>query len=284
MLFPRLPEYSYSWRSIQIEPLPNSGERITLGAIVQGDDGSLMVAKLVPATKLKSIFGQVFGGRIADALNICVASAESFFSKQALTHDWRPPLDGFLVSETRSSVAVDIEDGLLMAARNSCCLSVSLEAVKEQKSAETEKINPQTWRKEIIEQVILQRKDFKIYFKKAINFSPSGVPLTFGFVSPRYAAHFDAISAVKSGSVRQSALVRAQSKLWQLDRLRDNDQLFQQDKFELVLYRPNTEGEDADSLAEFVKELRYEASRRELEIHTSNSSEEAARHVLECAA
>ena len=282
MLFPRLPEYGYSWKSIQIEPIPNSGERITLGAIVEGDDGSLMVAKLVPATRLKNIFGKVFGGRIADALNICVASAESFFSKQALTHDWRPPLDGFLVSETRSSVAEDLEDGLLMAARNSCCLAVSLEADREQKSAETEKINPQTWRKEIIEQVILQRKDFEIYFEKTINFSLSGVPLTFGFVSPRYAAHFDAISPVRSG--RQNALVRAQSKLWQLDQLRDNGQLFQQDKFELVLYRPNTEGEDADSLGEFVEELSYEASRRKLEIYTSNSSVEAARHVLECAA
>ena len=280
MLFPSLPEYSYSWRSIQIEPIPNSGERITLGAIVKGDDGSLMVAKLVPATRLKSILGKVFGGRIAEALNICVASAEAYFSKQALTRDWRPPLDGFLVSETRSSVAVDLEDGLLMAARNSCCLAVSLEADREQRSAETKKINPQTWREEIIEQVILLRKDFEIYFEKTINFSLSGVPLTFGFVSPRYAAHFDAISP----SGRQNALVRAQSKLWQLDQLRDNGQLFQQDKFELVLYRPNTEGEDADSLGEFVEELSYEASRRELEIYTSNSPEEAARHVLECAA
>ena len=282
MLFPRLPEYGYSWKSIQIEPIPNSGERITLGAIVKGDDGSLMVAKLVPATRLKNIFGKVFGGRIADALNICVASAEAYFSNQPLTRDWRPPLDGFLVSETRSSVAEDIEDGLLMAARNSCCLSVSLEAVKEQKSAGTEKIDPQTWRREILKQIKVKRTDFEIYFDQTIEVSPSGVPLTFGFISPRYAAHFDAISPVRS--VRQSALVRAQSKLWQLDRLRDNGQLFPQDKFELVLYRPNTEGEDADSLGEFVEELSYEASRRELEIYTSNSSEEAARHVLECAA
>ena len=280
MLFPSLPEYSYFWRSIQIEPIPNSDERITLGAIVKGDDGLLMVAKLVPATRLKTIFGQVFGGRIAGALNICVASAEAYFSNQPLTRDWRPPLEGFLVSGTRSSVAENIEDGLLMAARNSCCLAVSLEADREQRSAETKKINPQTWREEIIEQVILLRKDFKIYFEKTINFSLSGVPLTFGFVSPRYAAHFDAISP----SGRQNALVRAQSKLWQLDQLRDNGQLFQQDKFELVLYRPNNEDEDADSLGEFVEELSYEASRRELEIYTSNSSEEAARHVLECAA
>ena len=284
MLFPSLPEYSYFWRSIQIEPIPNSDERITLGAIVKGDDGLLMVAKLVPATRLKTIFGKVFGGRIAGALNICVASAEAYFSNQPLTRDWRPPLEGFLVSGTRSSVAENIEDGLLMAARNSCCLSCfpgSRQGAEGPRGLK--KSTRRLGEREILKQINPKANRFRNLLRsRQLKFSPSGVPLTFGFISPRYAAHFDAISPVRS--VRQSALVRAQSKLWQLDRLRDNGQLFQQDKFELVLYRPNNEDEDADSLGEFVEELSYEASRRELEIYTSNSSEEAARHVLECAA
>ena len=51
--FPDLPSYGISWRSIQVEPVPLSGERITLGAIVKGDDQELIAAKLISKTHLK---------------------------------------------------------------------------------------------------------------------------------------------------------------------------------------------------------------------------------------
>ena len=52
--FPKLPEYEFSWRSLQIEPIPLSGERITLGAVVKGGDQALIAAKLIHAEKLKN--------------------------------------------------------------------------------------------------------------------------------------------------------------------------------------------------------------------------------------
>lgn len=36
--YPVLPDYRLSWRSIQVEPIPHSGERIGVGAIVKGED------------------------------------------------------------------------------------------------------------------------------------------------------------------------------------------------------------------------------------------------------
>jgi len=277
MKFPSLPEYGYSWRSVQIEPIPHSGERITLGAILKGDDGLLIAAKLVPAVKIKSVFGKKFGGRIADALVICMNAAEKFYCDKPLTKIWTHPMEGFFASQFREAVADNIEDGLMRAARNSS----SLNLVKNDDAGKSGRINPGTWRKEIFNKVMVERSDFKTCFEQKVSLSDEGVPLKFGFISSNYVAHFDTIAS--TGSVRQNALVRAQSKLWQLDQLRDSDYFPCGDKFELVLHSPEAD-EDDDSLAEFIDELKYEASRKKLSLHTANSSEEAAKHVIECAA
>ncbi|MEE8059100.1 MAG: hypothetical protein V3T17_14875 [Pseudomonadales bacterium] len=276
--YPKLPNYEFTWRSIQVEPIPLSGERITLGALVKGSDQALIAAKLIHAPKLKNIYSQEFGARIADALTVCIRAAEEFYNNKPLSSHWAPPLEGFFISKVFSSVAENIEEGLLRAAMHCSSFSVSLEAEKLLSVGKSDISAPESWRKKILEAVTIERANYAHYFDCKVSIRGSGVPLKFGFLSDNYAAQFDAISEVKS---IQQSLVRAQSKLWQLDRLRDEGTLFRPDVCELLLRIPSSDtAEEKSAINEYIEELLYEASRRGLGIYTSTSPVDAAVHLI----
>ncbi|MCY4360920.1 MAG: hypothetical protein OXE42_01850 [Gammaproteobacteria bacterium] len=277
--YPELPGYGFSWRSIQIEPVPVSGERITLGAIVKGDNQELLAAKVVSKPHLRKIYGREFGARIAEALSLCINHAEKYYSTNPLSNKWSPPLDRFYVGELHSSVAENIEEGLSRAARQSSSFSVSLEEEKTGSSTSPAVSAPKSWQKAIRQVVTDEREEFLNYFEKSVPVRDSGVPLTFSFLSSNYAAQFDAITETKQ---IQRVLVRAQSKLWQLDRLRDESALIHPKFCELLLQIPDSD--ETSEVSEFVEELDYEASRRELGLFSTTSPVDAARHLIEKAA
>ena len=280
--FPGLPKDEYSWRSIQVEPIPSSGERITLGTVVKGADKSLIAAKLVNYSKLKSIYGKEFSKRIFDALSLCINSAEEYYKNNSLNVDWTPPLEGFYISTLNSSVANDIEEGLLRAAMFCSSFSASYEFEKDNEKGGRAISFPELWRKNIFEAVRIKREDFINYFEQSISLRGKGVPFTFDFLSNSYAAQFDAISEVKSV---QSVLLRAQSKLWQLDCLRDAqiNSLFKPSKYELLIKIPSISSNENESsiLKEFLEEVQYEASRKELGVFSTASPNDAAVHLID---
>ncbi len=281
--FPKLPAYEFSWRSLQVEPIPLSGERITLGAVVKGGDKALIAAKLIHAERLKKMYGDQFGRGIADALNICIKSAENFYINKPLSMDWEPPLEGFYLGKINSSVSENLEEGLFRAAMYCSSFSFSDGAKTSPSNKKSELSAPESWRKNIYENVTLQRADFVNFFDRSIAIRGSGVPITFGFLSDTYAAQFD---AVPDSSRIQQALVRAQSKLWQLDRLRDEATLFKPELCELLIQIPSQRqsGINDQAFKDFVEELRYEASRRDLDVYASESHIDAANHVIARAA
>jgi|GEM_PF-3453890 len=277
--FPKLPGYEFSWRSLQVEPIPQSGERITLGAVIKGGDQALIAAKLIHVEKLKKMYGDQLGSGIAYALNICIKSAESFYSNKPLSVEWEAPLEGFYLGQINSSLAENIEEGLLRAAMYCSSFSFSSEIAKNSSHKKPELSAPESWRKNIYEVVASQRSDFIGFFDRSIAIRGSGVPIAFAFLSDTYAAQFD---AVPDSSRIQQALVRAQSKLWQLDRLRDEATLFKPELCELLIQVPSQQSGSSEGQAfkEFVDELRYEASRRELNVYASGSYVDAANHVI----
>lgn len=277
--FPRLPGYAFSWRSIQVEPIPNSGERITLGVIVKGKDKALMVAKTASSKKLSLLLGDFFAEKISDVFRLSLEATESFYSENSIFTNWNPPIDGVFISSSRSSLAENIEDALIKAGRASSSLFLASDTHFSSTEIKQVTFNAQTWRKEILTRVKAIKQGMDVFFDQDIQLSGSGIPFKFGFVSTKYAAHFDAISPNRAN--RSEALMRAQSKLWQLDQLRDSDQLFHQEIYELVLHKPRS---DDSYIEDFIEELKDEAQRREIGLYPSQSAIEAAEHVIERAA
>lgn len=281
--FPKLPGYEFTWRSLQLEPVPFSGERITLGVLVKGWDKSLIIAKLVNNEKLKRFFGTAFTNRIIDSLSLCMYSAESFYKSKDLSATWNPPLEGFFLGNQRSSLANNIEDAVIRAAMSCSSFSVSLEGEKTVTRKKNDLSAPESWRKNILKAVTSERADYADCCDISVSIRGMGVPITYGFLSKNYAAQFD---AVQEASRIQQGFVRAQSKLWQLDRLRDEGTLFKPQTCELLLNIPALDRNSSEffSFQDFVEELRYEASKRELGVFASGSCDDAARHVIQNAA
>ena len=281
-MFPPIPSYSFSWRTLQIEPIPTSGERITMGLVLKGDDQALIAARLVSSSKLKKMYGSEMGGRIADALSMCIDGAEKFYTYQSLAGVWSPPLEGFYLGEVRSSLAENIEDALLNASRHSSSIGLAMLLENVGEPAKPERSAPEDWRKRIFNAVTNRRVELAEFFEQSVTIRGYGLPMKFGFISGGYAAQFDAVYGEKG---IQQALIRAQSKLWQLDRLRDESRLFPLNICELVLRAPGQkDGDEGGVFADFVEELRYEASRRDLSVFSTESEIEAAAHVIERAA
>ncbi len=279
MKFPKLPEYKFYWRALQFEPIPFSGERITLGAIVKGEDNALIAAKLFSKSKLNTLFGKNLSERVSDALTFALESADNFYSKNDIRDQWKLPVEGFSLSLERESRANDIEDSLMQASKQCSIFSVFWEydSKPEQAVAEIEpSINPSSWRKDIYHQVDLLRSELKGCFNKETRLSGSGVPFKFGFISASYAAHFDAVRVTP----KSNFLLRVQSKLWQLDQLRaSNHELFKPKTVELVLYTPSVQSSDS-LITELTMEIQEEADRKGIKLFTSNSASQAAKHII----
>ena len=281
--FPKLPSYAFAWRSLFLEPIPGSGERITVGSIVKGDDNASIAARLIPSSKMQSMYGGEFGRRLNDALKLCIDAAEKHYAVQSIASEWRPALEGFYLGDMNASVARDLEDALMLAAMHSSSFSVSLDLERLATSPDkAEQSGPEHWRKSIFDAVTISRSDLANYFDKVFPIRGSGVPIRFGFVSDHYAAQFEAISDPRGV---QSALVRAQSKLWQLDMLRDQRTLFGSKQCELLIGTPGQQtARDSATILQVTDELKYEASRREIGLFVTESAKKAAKHLIQKAA
>lgn len=279
MSFPKLPSYRFSWRSIQMEPTPLSGERITTGVIVKGEDQDLVTVQLLSASHLGKIYGLEFGRRITDAMGLCVRHAKRFYAANPLSTAWSPPLERFFLSDIHSSVAESMEESVSRAAVRCSSLSASEEIEKMAALRQSRISAPESWRRRVTQAVTAEHAEFGGCFQKSIMMAGS-VSLNFGFMSDRYAAQFDAVGGMKT--IRRS-LSRVYGKLWQLDRLREEvSLLFRPEAYELLLEKPvANDAREESALNEFLEELRVEASRREIGLYATESPVDAARHLIE---
>ena len=143
--YPAAPNYGISWRSIQVEPVPLSGERIALATVVKGEDRLLRVARLVPVQALEKIFGEELGRRIGDGLQCCIDAAEKFYSLNPLSSRWTPPLQGFYLDQEVTTLAKDMEDGLLVSAMHSSSFSVACNAGQAKTANRSGLTAPEDW-------------------------------------------------------------------------------------------------------------------------------------------
>ncbi|MCY4565463.1 MAG: hypothetical protein OXE40_13435 [Gammaproteobacteria bacterium] len=266
-----------------MEPMAASGERLTAGLLVEGENRELVTAELLPISRLRRMYGREFGDRIADALETCIHYAEKFYKVNPLSIVWSPPLEGFFLGGIQSSVAESLEDCLNQAALQCSSFSASARAGNLQAVRSTRVSAPELWRKRVTEAVTVQHAEYASYFGKSIALGGSSVPLKLGFLSEKYAAQFDVVGGSKNV---KRGLARVQSKLWQLDRLRDEETLlFRPEVCELLLEYPATEdSRETKAVDDFLEELRREASRRNINLYATGSPTDAARHLIDQAA
>lgn len=111
---PALPGYSAKYRVIQFEPIFASGERFTVGIMVQAGNESIVIQTIQPKT-LKCMFS----GSYRNAFNLIatiISSADAYLKSGKSIDDWRAPFEGVYLSDTRNTLSANKLDGILFQA------------------------------------------------------------------------------------------------------------------------------------------------------------------------
>ena len=280
--FPKLPEFGFSWRSLQVEPVRLSGERITLAAIVKADEGPLLVPRFVSWEKLRGLYGEKYGKELNKALAICISRAEQHFQKSPIFADWPPPIEGFYLCEAKHSMAKDITEAILVAGRHCSSVSLASQLLDSSPSAAKTTSFPEQWTNKVFQDVDRRCSWIADCFNAMVDLKATDMQIKVGLLTEHYAAQFEAVS---SPSAIPKALMRAQAKLWQLDLLREDHFLFKPELCELLLGMPRPkDGVVHGRIREFVEEIEYEAGKKGLGVFATYSTSDAATHVIEKAA
>ena len=253
-----------------------------MAAIVKADDGALLVPRFVSWGKLKNLYGEKYGGELEKALSICMVRAEEHFRARPIFTDWLPPVEGFLLGDPKHSTANDLTEAVLVAGRHCSSVNLASQLAESLSTSAKQTSQHEKWSRTIIKDVIEQCSLFADCFNASVDLAATDLQIKVGLLTEHYAAQFEAVSGP---SAIPKALIRAQAKLWQLDLLREDYQLFKPEVCELLLGIPESEdGVVHHKVREFVEEIEYEAKKKELGVFATSSSNDAARRLIEKAA
>ena len=203
------------WRPIFWEPVAGTGERFTVGVVVDQDQ-QWTAHRLIRDDVLDCLYGKSAPGvrtLIDTGLNGIVAVAEADPHAAQL-----PPILGLEPGPLRHTYAASISELLRTAALlySSMANLDCFDELDEPDAPIQEEAN-RRFSTEVRALVVQDRPDLDQYFGRSVPLVPHGDPVRFGFSSPHSIIHFGVLHIV-----RQPASVRdARARLWELARARD---------------------------------------------------------------
>ena len=282
------------WRPIQIEPVPGSGERITVGVAVAGDGG--YVVELAPGIdKLDCLYGRE-ARAIIDAATLSVASLDQHLRDHGpdAWNSFEAPFISVDFGEERVASGSSLEG----IAHQAFTLSSSLMVSQRQQIAEI----PSTAIAKLVEDhspVATETKLTKSVREIVTRERPRleeafNVPLKTGhnrrapvvhFLTHRTVANFN---LMRPGRVPQS-LRSIRNSLWTLLIHRDMDEFSSQADHRVYIQRPKENDPhwsevQLSDVADACEEAHVEAGHQELEVRVVTSVEEIGADVLEAVA
>lgn len=267
---------------IGLEPVAGSSERLHVGALVEYE-GNVVAKTLIRGEVLRCMYGTA-----GDGLAQMIETTVNILGKIGIEHGWDAaissiPLANFSLSEPRSSYASSESDLLRQIVLMHFSLSVLADeggnSPEEQPTPERE-VNLQ-WTTRIRNAVQVARPDLSLYFNREATLVDGGVPVRFGFLSPRLAAHFGLIRPTGQAQ----GMKDARAKMWELSLARERNQSL---CAALVFGVPQLEDvtlsdRQRSQIEANTGELHQEAQQRQVTLRTVQTVNDAVAAVLELA-
>ncbi len=281
--FPVLPQFKASWCPIYWEPIEGSGERITFAIVSKSATGSRIHSVLRPPV-VRALYGNKHAG-VRGFFELVADSLTDHFNHGKSPTTWMPPISGIHVGGWRESLSNSLDGIVAQAVAQASSLSWADTAFYQEFGAmEDTKQRPVRKRMgELVKEYVGQRRqDLLPFFDQEGKLVDDGVPVRFGFVSPRLVAQF--------GLLRPSDLGRsykdARGRLWELQKAANRAPFAYAS---LILHVPDRDDvmfDDAEieSAEKAFEELRLEARDDKVEVLPVHSTEEAGDAVLKLAA
>ena len=278
MNFPKLPEVKATWAPIYLEPIMQSGERITVGIAGVTSTGEVQVMPTLNQEKLRCAFGES-GVSILDAATICLDEFSDYLKDFSSLEGWEAPLGGVSLGHARKAAGNSLHEILSMASQLTASFS-SLQLASESLTSVEQLGREDRWPKQIKEAVTLVAPDLEVNFNKNYNLVPGGAQTKYDYWGEKYIANFGRIMAP------HSSLKDGRAKLWNLARLREAYPFpSNNNKYELLLWRPpeNSPAHTEKSMKqvnETILELTEEAKKEELGTFVVLGAQEASQRII----
>lgn len=265
--FPPIPDFRAEWKSIYFEPIPNSGEKITILIVIKTPNNEINVFDALHPTVIDSLYG---------------SKASSFqglirlIKSNIIKNSGYSTISGVTDSDWHNSLSTNINGIVKQALYRTASLgSVALKSLFEQEdsSYDNEQIDKR-WSKRIKSAVLALDPSYENSFDLKIPIGKD-IKIPCGFHTAKYTAKFNVCTS--------QTIARMKSNLFDLQIL-DSHKI--SNKFDLILQMPTEDNlqVSAKSLArmkENVEILRDEiSSKSNINIYTCNSEKDGANRIF----
>lgn len=261
------------------EPVFGSGECLNVAAIFR-HEGDFGFKPLIREDVLRCMYGEAGEGvykMICTTLDACTAVAKKHGLDAALS---AVPLANFTLSQPRKTLVQNEQDLLRQIVLMNCSLGAIADEVastSDDQPTPEQEVNKQ-WTTKIREAIQVLQPDMLHYFNREAVLVENGLPVRFGVLTPKLAAHF---GLLKAGQQNQG-MEDARAKMWKLALAKERNSTL---TAALIYGTPKDDDitlsdKQQEKLVANVKELEQEAVHRGLTASRVYTVAEAAASVV----
>lgn len=261
------------------EPVFGSGESLNVATIFR-HDGDFGFKPLIREDVLRCMYGEAGEGvykMICTTLDACAAVAKNHGLDVAMS---AVPLANFTLSQPTQTLVQNEQDLLRQIVLMNCSLgAIADEAAStsdDQPTPEKE-VNKQ-WTTKIREAIQVLQPDMLHYFNREAILVENGLPVRFGVLTPKLAAHFGLLKA----GAQNEGMEDARAKMWKLALAKERNNTL---NAALIYGTPKDDDitlsdKQQEKLVANVRELEHEAEHRGLTASRVYTVAEAAASIV----
>jgi len=278
-LFPELPTTSGWWRTVYLEPIIGSGERIAI-AVLAGSDKEFKVIQAIRSELLDCLYGQQ-SDNMRSMIAWIIDSINKEFKQFKSLEQWVSPFEGVVLSDMTIARGQNLDEILRQAVRFTSSLSsLSLDAERSDDEIQPKKYN-EYWSRCIAQELKKINPQLISSFGKKVQLGESKLLTTFGFIRSDYTSNFSLLVP----SRLSASLNSVKAKLLDLETFKKSGLLTKPTVYEIIIGTPADS--DPTLTDNSLKKLRNNieminelASSEGITIFRAESAEIAANHLV----
>lgn len=264
--FPSSPNVIAEWKAVQLEPIINSGEKVTVIILLRDSFANVTIHKAIE----EKIIEQLFQQNSNNIIGLINYLEKSFMDKSF--DDWKSPFEG--VYTTHWVKAIDFTlDGILKQAllQSSCLHDFGKNIIKEHQ----DKKETNSWNSDILALTTAKNSQLKNFFNKKIELR-SNIKYEYDFAYQDYVSNFIDFTKLKGSSF--------QKPIFNLQLLKDSHTI--QRHTEIILHIPSQEDINSMSLSKYtelsekIQLIQLSLERNNISLFKAESAEIASDRIL----
>jgi hypothetical protein len=277
-LFPELPKFSGWWRTVYLEPIVGSGERIAIAVLACGQN-EFKVTQAIRNELLDCLYGQQ-SENMRSMISWVIDTIRKEFKQFNSLEKWVSPFEGVTLGNQTTARGQNLDEILRQAVRFTSSLSsLSLDAERSEDEVQPRRYS-EHWSRSIAQEIKSTNPQLLPSFGQKVQLGESKLLTSFGFIHGEYTANFGLLVP----SRLSASLNSVKAKLLDLETFKKSGLLARPSNYEIIIGTPA----DADPTLtdSSLKKLRDNidmigelASSEGIEVFRAESSEIAAEHI-----